>query len=262
MRSRIVRIILPVLAAGILHAEVSAPQLGVIRCSDGLVRAVYGLAGNFILANKVLAPAGAVSFSDRAGLMAKNGAIQLVKADGAPLGKYESQDSKPVLNVDGDVESAIVWLPSEHSVLRWTGASFRLYPLAPLEGEVTAIKATAPDRAQLLILSDDGNISRATVTLSTGELVSLNVVPEASGAAFAQQSALISHERDGLVIETPDGVRQHLPVPSDVVIERMSSEWLHLSSVRTNQDWALHVAGSQVELFILPAVQRHEEAGK
>ena len=262
MRSRIVRIILPVLTAGMLYAEVGAPQIGVVRCSDGSVRAVYGLAANFIVASKPFASADAVSFSDRAGLMAKNGTIRLVKADGVALAKYESHESKPVLNVDGDAESAIAWLPSEHALLRWTSAGFRLYPLAPLDGRVTSLKADGPDRAQLLILNNDGSTSRATATLSTGELVGADAIPGASGPAFAQQSALISHEPKGLAIETANGLRQTVSVPGDVTIERMSSEWLHLSSVSTNQDWALHVAGLQAELFVLPTVQAREEAAK
>lgn len=262
MRSRIVRILLSVLAAGILYAAVSAPQIGVIRCSDGSVRAVYGLAANFILAAKPFATADAVSFSDRAGLMALNGAIELVQPNGAPIGKYESHETKPILNVDGDAGSAIAWLPSQNAVLRWTGSNFRLYPIAPLEGRVTALRASEPDRAQLLILNGDGSGSRATVTLSTGELLTLDTIPAANGPAFAQQAAIISREQKGLLVETANGLRRSLPVPGDVVVERMSSEWLHLSSPGTNRNWALRVAGSQVELFLLPAVQMDKEAGK
>lgn len=258
MRSRIVRIVLAVLAAGILYAEVSPPQIGVIRCSDRSVRAVYGLAANFILAAKPLATADAVSFSDRAGLIAVNGTIELLQTDGTFISKYESSETQPVLNVDGDAASAIAWLPSQNAVLRWTGSSFRLYPITPLEGRVTALTASAPDRAQLLILNNDGSGSRATVTLSTGELVTLDVVPAASGPAFAQQGAIVSREQKGMVVETAGGLRQFLPVPNDVIVERMSSEWLHLSCAGTNQNWALHIAGSQVELFILPAAQTQE----
>lgn len=262
MRSRIVRIILPVLAAGTLYAAVSAPQIGVIRCSDGSVRSVYGLAANFILAAKPLATADAVSFSDRAGLIALNGAIELVQPNGALLGKYESHETKPILNVDGDAGSAIAWLPSENAVLCWTGSNFRLYSIAPLEGRVTTLRASAPDRAQLLILNGDGSSSRATVILSTGELLTLDIVPATSGPAFAQQTAILSRGANGLVVDTASGLRQSLPVPNDVVVERMSSEWLHLSSAGTNRNWALHMAGAQVELFVLPGVQMHKEAGK
>ena len=262
MRSRIVRIALPVLAAGILQAQVHAPQVGVIRCSDGSVRAVYGLAANFILASKPFASAGSASFSDRAGLTAANGRIELIKTDGTRIGEYESHEASPVLNVDGDAASAIAWLPSDHAILRWTGASFQLYPLSPLEGRVTSLKATSPDRAQLLVLNEDGSTSRATVTLSTGELVSLDAVPGTSGPAFAQQAAVISQEQNRLVVETANGLRQPLPVPEDVTIERMSTGWLHLSSATTNRHWALHVSGPQIELFVLPGVRSGKEAGK
>lgn len=260
MRSRIVRIILALLAAGTIHAEVSAPQVGVIRCSDGSVRAVYGLAANFILANKPFAIADVISFSDRAGLIASHGNIQLVKASGAPIADYESHETAPILNVDNDAASAIAWLPRAHAILRWIGSNSQVFPIAPLMGRVTAIKADGADRAQLLILNEDGSTSRATVTLSTGELVSLDAVPGTSGPAFEQQAALISHGQQGFVVETANGLRQFLPVPADATIERMSSEWLHLSATQTNQNWALHVAGSQLELFVLPAI--HPEAAK
>lgn len=262
MRSRIVRTIFPVLLAGMLQAQVHAPRIGVIRCSDGSVRAVYGLAANFILASKPVAIADAVSFSDRAGLIAANGRIQLVKSDGTRIGEYASRETNPVLNVDTDAASAIAWLPFEHAILRWAGASFRRIPVAPLEGRVTSLEAVAPDSAQLLILNDDGSTSRATIALSTGALVSMDIVPGASGPAFEQQAALISHEQKELVIELANGLRQHLSVPGDVTIERMSSEWLHLSSAATNQHWALHVVGSQVDLFVLPALHRTEEVAK
>ncbi len=263
MKPHIVRIVLPVLAAGVLQAQVAAPRVGVIRCTDGSVRAVYGLAANFVLASKPFASADAVSFSDHAGLIASNGTIQLMGTNGAIESEYQLPEAKPILNVDGESTSAIAWLPSGNAILRWTGTAFRLYPVAAgaLDGRVTSIKAAGPNLAELLVLNPDGASSRATITLSTGELASLDAVPGARGPAFAQQTALIFHDQQGLAVETANGLRHALPVPGDVTIERMSSEWLHLASPSTNQDWALHVGGSQIELFVLPNA-RNDEAAK
>lgn len=255
-------LVLPVLAAGVLQAQVAAPRVGIIRCSDGSVRAVYGLAGNFVLANQPFATADAASFSDQAGLIAKNGTIRLVAPNGAIEGEYESHEAKPLLNVDGESTSAIAWLPAAHAILRWSGTAFRLYPVAPgsVDGRVTSIRAIGRDRAELLILNSDGSSSRATITLSTGNLASLDPVPGAAGPAFAQQTTLVLHDAKGLIVEAPNAVRQALPVSGDVAVERMSSNWLHLSSTRTHQHWALHVDGSQAQLYVLPNISKDEAA--
>jgi hypothetical protein len=263
MRSDIVRIILlTALAAGALHAQVHAPRIGAIRCSDGGVRAVYGLAGNFIVADHPFAMADAVSFSDRAGLIAAKGKIQLLGLDGDLVGEYKSREANPILNVDGDPSTAVAWLPSERAVLRWTGTDFRGFPAPAIEGRVASIRAAGADRVQLLILNDDGSASRATVALPAGDLVSLDTVPGVSGPVIREQNFLIFRDGKKLAIETSDGIQHTLRVPSSVVIERMSSEWLHLSLAGKNRHWALHLAGSQPELFILPDVRATEEAKK
>jgi len=254
MKPHFVRIVLPVLAAGVLQAQVSAPRIGIIRCSDGMLHAVYGLAANFVLATKPFAPADTASFSDRAGLIANNGTIQLVTPGGAIEAEYQSRETAPLLNVDTDSSSAIAWLPVAQGILRWAGSAFRLYPVSPgaVQGQVTAIRSVGQDRAELLLLNPDGSTSRAAIALSTGNLVSLDIIPGVRGPVFAQQTALVFRDGQGLAIETADGVRHTLPISRDIAIERMSSEWLHLSSERGNQHWALHLAGSQVELFVLP----------
>lgn len=255
-------LVLPVLAAGVLQAQVAAPRVGIIRCSDGSVRAVYGLAGNFVLAHQPFATADAASFSDQAGLLAKNGTIRLVAPNGVLEGEYESHEAKPLLNVDGESTSAIAWLPAAHAILRWSGTAFRLFPVAPgtITGQVTSIRAIAQDRAELLELNSDRSSLRATITLSSGNLTSLDAVPGATGPAFAQHAGFLFHDDKQLIVETPNGVRQALPVSGNVAVERMSSNWLHLSSAGTHQHWALHLDGSQAQLFVLPNISKEESA--
>ncbi len=262
MKPHIVRIVLPVLAAGVLQAQVSAPRIGVIRCADGGVRSVYGLAANFILDGKPFSTADAASFSDRAGLIAWHGTIRLVAPNGAVEGVYQSGEPEPILNVDSTSATAIAWLPRTQAILRWTGSEFRLYPVSPgtLNGRVTSIRAAGTDRAEMLVLNPDNSNSRATVELSSGNLTSVDTVPGVKGPAFAQKAAIVFRDNQKLAVETADGLRHILPVSGDVSIERMSTEWLHLSSAGTNQRWALHLAGSQVQLFVLPNALNQEKA--
>lgn len=262
MRSCIVRIILPALAAGVLQAQIRTPKIGTIRCSDGSVHAVYGLAANFIVASQSIATADVVSFSDKAGLIARNGKIQLLGSDDARLAEYQSHELSPVLNVDDDAASAIAWLPSAHAILRWCGTTFRAFPVPALEGRVIFIAAEGADRARLLILNGDGSTSRAVVTLSAGNLLNSEAVPEPGGPLFAQERSLLFRNGQDLAVETPDGLQHTLPIPWNVVIERMSSEWLHLSAGGKGHQWALRLTGPQPELFVLPEVRNGEEAAK
>ena len=87
---------------------------GLVRYSDGSVRAVYGVPGNLVVASSTLLTADAVSFSDSGGLISQNGKISLVKLDGTPLATYDWRRSIHS-DVTGDLR------------LRWPGFRIGTY---------------------------------------------------------------------------------------------------------------------------------------
>ena len=251
-------------SAALLQAQLGAPKIGLARYADHTVHAIYGLPFNFVLGKLAFAAADAISFSDSAGLVSRAGNIQLIAHDGSVIGEYNSAETAPVLNVDRDLKTAIAWLPSRHALLHWNGTCFELSPVtdADLTGTVTSLRLENSQTASLLITGNNGDVFEASVSLETGNLISLNLLPGVRGSAFRQDSFLIFEDQQGLEIESPNGSIRSLPLAAaDLTFERMSSDWLHLSSASARRDWALHLNATSLSLSQLP-VPGVQEAAK
>ncbi len=242
--------------AASLAAQISAPKVGVARYADHSVRAIYGLPAAFLVGERLTAPADAISFSDSGGLVSRGGKIQLVRRDGSVVTEHDSGETAPVLNIDGDLTTAIAWLPSRHALLHWNGRSFVLTPLTSAISEnVTSLHVQSAHSAKLLLATPDGHVLEATVSLDTGDLMSINPLPGVRAPAVQQYSFLVFHDKRGLEIQSADGTLRSISLPaSDLTIERMSSDFLHLVSSATQRSWVLHLTAASLNLSLLPAL--------
>jgi hypothetical protein len=252
-----------VLCCGLLQAQVGAPNVGSARFA-GRVFAVHGIPANLLVAKAPWTSAEAMSFSDAGGLLSQNGTVSLVSPDGTELADYAAAETAPVLNIDGPLTSAVAWLPSKHALLYWNGTA-----LVPREvngsfaGEVTSLRLASPGKVLLLVshldaTHADAAVSAATVSLDTGEITSMDLLPDARGRAFVQRSFFLSQDKLGLVIESAGGaprtvalVQDRLP-EGDLTIERMSTDWLHIFSASTGKHWALYLTSNALRLSALP----------
>ncbi len=253
----IVSLFLPLFLAAGLEAQPKAPKPGIARYADGTVRQIYGLEANFAVGEQVSPASDAISFSDSGGLIAKAGHIQLVAVDGSIISAYDSGETSALLNVDGALTTAIAWLPGQHALVRWSGKSFILIEAHGIDssGVVSSVRKASANIAKLLITGPSGDVCEATVSLETGELISLDSVPGIKGPAFQQHSFVISHDQQGLEIQSADGSVRMIPLSAnDLTFERMSSDWVHVSSASSKQHWALHLTGDVLTLSELPAL--------
>jgi hypothetical protein len=257
MRSRLILLVLVSIAAIPLSAQLGAPRVGNARYADGTVRSVFGLDANFVVGPERMTGT-AASFSDQGGLVATSGKIQLLRPDGTVAGEYATPEVNPLLDIDGDLNSAVAWLPSTHTLLWWSGAGFNATQVAgELPGRATSVQSDG-STATFLVTAADGSVLRTAVTVANGDIASAEVVPGAQGPAFAQASFVVFRAERGLAVEQANGDIRILSFAApDLQIERMSSNWLHIHSAATNQDWALHLNRSVCELWQLP-----QEAGK
>ena len=251
-------------SALVLSAQVNAPKVGFVRYADASVHAVFGLHNDYVVSRKALGSADAVSFSDSGGMIASKGRIQLFGSDSKVIAEYDSGEIAPLLNIDGDLATAIAWLPSQQALLHWNGAAFVLTTFrgVPLSN-VSSVRLTTANTARLLLVESGGAVAAATVSLETGDLLSLNLLGGVAGPAVEQHSFLLFHDQYGLEIQAANGSMQTLPVKAaDLRFERMSSDWLHVSSASAGRDWALHFNGTKVEFSELPGAPSVLEAGK
>lgn len=239
-----------------LHAQrstpLSAPEVGNVRYTDGSVRAVYGFDANFVL-GPVWAKASAAAFSNEGGLLAEHGAIELLRPDGSIAASYATHESHPLLGIDGGPNTAVGWLPSPGTLVWWDGSALRSTPLAgSLPGTATSVQSDGTT-ATMLVTAEGGTVLRVVVALASGDIVSSDVVPGARGPAFLQGPFVVFRNEQGLAIEAPNGDLRTLEFPaSDLQIERMSSNWLHVYSTAMHRDWALHLSRSVCRLSQLP----------
>ena len=110
--------------SALLQAQLNIPQVGAARYADGSVHQIHGVDANLMVDSRTLATADTVSFSDATGLIATNGLIRLLAANGAALGEYHSGEAAPILHSDATAQTAAVWLPSKHVLLHWNGSQF------------------------------------------------------------------------------------------------------------------------------------------
>ncbi|MBV9303797.1 MAG: hypothetical protein JOY62_17725 [Acidobacteriaceae bacterium] len=257
----------------LLEAQVGAPKIGFVRYADGTARAVYGLANNFITGEQIFASTDAVAFSASGGLVASHGNIHLIGPTGAVFGEYGSSETHPLLNIDGNLTTAIAYLPREQVLLRWDGKSLSPVQLstAGLSGTVTSVDVLNTHEAELLVATSDGNISELAVSLDTGETTSVKLLPGIKGPAVLYHSWVLFQDKDGLEIEAANGTRRTVTLShdaasqNDLVIERMAADWLHVISQTTKQSWALHLnsrVAEWAELPGLPSSSSHKRGGE
>jgi hypothetical protein len=247
--------------AAVLSAQVNSPKLGAARFADGTIRAVHGLPANLLVSATPLTSADFASFSDAGGLVSRNGLIRLLGPDASPLAEYASSETAPLLNIDGPLSTAIAWLPSQHALLHWIGHSFSLTEVnvSSLGGEATSVQTLGSGQARLLVTHADASVAAVTLSLETGNVVSSDILPAVRGRAFAQHSFVVCENPRGLVVESASGQSRTVPLTAiglpagDLTIERMSSDWLHVSSASTGHSWVLLLNSTNLHLSVLPA---------
>jgi hypothetical protein len=153
-------------------------------------------------------------------------------------------------------------------LLRWNGAAFLLQEVndSGFAGQVTYLQLAAPHVARLLLTHNDASVSAVTISVDTGEVISSDLLPSARGRSFLQYSFVLSEDSSGIAVESASGTRRvvtltQTPLPEgDLTIERMSTDWLHISSASTGQHWALYLNGMNLKLSALPVPAAQEAA--
>ena len=247
------RLFIPLCLGALLQAQVQTPQMGTVRCLDGSVHPVYGVPASFVLGKPAMQSIDAASFSSGGGIVSAKGQIQLFDPKGVLISEFEANDPAALVNIDGSANTAVAWLPGSQSIVHWDGTLF-LRTNAPeqIHGKVTSIRRDG-DNARLLVFDGDA-VMDVTLSLASGDAISVLPVPGVQTAAFQQDSYVVFHDSDGLEVEGTDSVRRTVALQAaDLSIERMAAGWLHVMSPAARQHWALHITATSVDLFELPS---------
>jgi hypothetical protein len=237
--------------------QLSAPKVGVIRYSSGDVYLLYGLPGSYVIGLRVLDQADALCFSERGGLVARQGSLSLLRPDFSIVATFETGESSPVLGISGDLTTTIAWLPSTQKLAHWNGQEFVSVSVPDLlrEGNVSFVSKRDDKTAVLTLHSTEGSVSQAFVSLETGQILSVTKIAGAHGPSYQYESFVIYQDNHELVVMTPaDGNTKRFPLTADGLnIEQASSNCLHLQAKTAQRDWLLHFHNGDLGLTELPA---------
>jgi hypothetical protein len=250
---------------GAAYTQIATPSVGYVRYANDGVRGIYGLEGNYVVGDRVLASAVAASFSDDGGLLFQSGTLALVDSKLTTLSTIDVGDSEAIVRIDGKLETAIAWLPASGALVHWDGTSFARTTVHELSGEGTVVSVRKLDRntASLLVAKSDSTIARDVISLRTGDLKSLMPAPAASAAVFEDGTHILCFSKRKLSVLSPTGETLQvlsLPLDDGLLVEQASSRSLHLSGRTPGQNWLLHTDGKDVRLYQLPSPRQSTAA--
>ena len=179
------------------------------------------------------------------------------------------------MSAGNDWTRSVAWLPTAHSLLWWDGKALLTLPIddTSLEGNITSVARFTTATAQLLVMHATRQVSLVAVSLTSGQLLSSDVLPGVQGPAFQFGAQRVWADEQGFQVDSGNGVHQTIPLsaslflfsplsslPRDLGAEQMSSHWVHLYSASSKDHWALHLGGKEPTLSRLPVLL--SEAGK
>ncbi|MFL6450390.1 MAG: hypothetical protein ACJ746_22320 [Bryobacteraceae bacterium] len=254
-------ICLGLIASAVANSQIATPSVGYVRYANDGVRGIYGLEGNYVVGDKVLALALSASFSDDGGLLFQSGSLALVDSSLTTIATLGVSDSDAVIRIDRGLETAIAWLPASHALVHWNGKSFAKTTVSalPAEATVTSVRKLDRNTASLLVSKPDSTIVRCVMSLQTGDLKTSMSIPAAFGMAFEDGARIICFSKRKLSVLSQTGeILQELTVPTDdgLLVEQASTRCLHLNTRTPGQDWLLHTDGKDFHLYQLPGPRK------
>jgi hypothetical protein len=238
------------LLAALSSAQVNAPRVGFVRYADSTVRGIYGLEASFLVGQPVAHRVDAASFSGDAGILSRDGQIEILTAAGTVFAATAGERNA-LVGIGGSLSTAIAWLPEPQMLRHFDGAKFESTEvLAVLPGKALCVRSNG-ETASLLIESDH-SISEITISLSSGNILSENFLPGVQAPAAYVANSIVYVAEHGLQVRGQDGTLRTLafaPV-ENVTFECIAGDWLHIATA--NQQWALHVLPKRLHLSELP----------
>jgi hypothetical protein len=236
-------------------AEVGMPRLGAIRQANGVIVPFFGLASNSI-AGKPLPYKNVLSgsFSDKAGLLLMPDRIVLLDANELEIASYPSSDANAIVSVSEGLTSAVVWLPSETSLLHWNGNRFESTELdkSLIPGKVLDLVSAGGDNITLLLQEATG---RSEYSLEAGQLRHLRYLPAGNGPALLIGSAVLIQDGTHLQLVKKNGDVNTIPLSSAAVrFEKASRNAVHILSISGERHWILELGTSGPLLSELPRI--------
>jgi hypothetical protein len=240
---------------------IAPPRVGFMQDATGSVRAVYGLAGNFLTGDPIAAGVISAAYSGSFGWAKTDSSVIVTDAQGQAIAASDAPAGPALFAFASDGKPALVYLFTSTTLLQWSGAALTPVPFdwAALAADaVLSIAEPDPDHAAMLVQRKDG-VWDVRVLLATGEVDSQAALPNVTPPACMLASGdVVSSDDGGLVVHKADGSVVHIAarLPDSFSLQQMGDRWLQLRDLANTEEFAVRISKDREGFYALPEVSR------
>ena len=246
-------------ASATAQSGIRPPQLGFADSADGVLRPVYGVAGNFILGPGVAAKVLSQAFSGSLGLLKTDTTLTAFDGQGKVLATADAAAGPALFAFSLDGATALAYVASSNTLVEWRTGELVTMPFRPEPDIVLAIALPNAFEASLIVQRDDGiwdvRFPLARVKLASSQKALVGVTAPVLALASGD---LVFSDANGIVLRKPDNseVRIAAQLPAKFSLQQMDSEWVQLRDLDTARHFAIRVAPGREGFYQLPGAHR------
>jgi hypothetical protein len=247
------------ISAGMMWAQtaLTTPQAGFMQDAANSFRPVFGIAGNFLPGDTVMAGVISAAYSGSYGLVKTASAVLAISKDGSLAATQDAPDGPALFAFRRTGEPALAYLTSANALLAWKGGVFEAVPFDPTTlaaNAVISIAMTDSRRAAMIVQRDDG-LWDVRIDLTTGAVEAQTALPGVTAPLLILSSSeLVYSDAGGIVVRNSDGYERHISaqLPASFVLQQMGDGWIQLRDLDGGRQFAIRITQNREQYYQLP----------
>ncbi|MGD0298214.1 MAG: hypothetical protein ABSE86_13970, partial [Bryobacteraceae bacterium] len=158
-------------SAGWAQRSLAPPQVGFMQDSQGGIRPVTGLAGNFLVGRAASTGIVSAGFSGAFGMLKSDSALTVIDQQGRAITSVDAPAGPALFAFSIDESPALAYFQQSKTLAVWDGHTFHT---VPLETDDTVLSISSPTA---LIVQRDSGLWELGVDLATGAIVWQTALP-------------------------------------------------------------------------------------
>ncbi len=241
-------------ASATAQTAIRPPQMGFAAVSDGTLRPMYGVAGNFILGPSVAGDVISQAFAGSVGLLKTASTLAAFDTQGRVLATTDAAAGPALFAFSPDGVTAIAYVATSNTFIEWTAGRFETILFRPEPETILAIALPNAFEASLIVQRDDG-VWQVQFPFTRSRIASQKALPGVAAPLLPLASGdLVFADANGIVLRKPDGSEVHIPgaLPKKFSLQQMTNDWVQLSDSNSARRYAIRITPGREALYQLP----------
>jgi hypothetical protein len=240
-------------SAGWAQRSLAPPQVGFMQDSQGGIRPVTGLAGNFLVGRAASTGIVSAAFSGSFGMLKSDSALTVIDQQGRTVMSVDAPAGPALFAFAIDGSPALAYFQQSKTLAVWDGHTFRAVPL-DIDDTVLSISLPAA-----LIVQRDSGLWELGVDLATGAIVWQTALPGVTAPVLMLASGgLVYRDAKGVVVRSVDGTEKHIAahLPASLAFGQMGDGWVQVTDLASGRLSAFNIQPGHEAYYLLPEVRQ------